>query len=215
MSGVATGPVGGDVLAVLGGARVVPVVSLQDPAQAVDLAQALLAGVVRVLELELRTPAALEALSRVADAVPDVVVGAGTVLSGEQARAARDAGARFLVSPGTTPRLLDELLGTGVPLLPGVATPSEAMALRERGLRALKLFPAGAVGGVPLLRALAPVLPDLAFCPTGGVDEATAPEHLALPNVACVGGSWLTPPAALAAGDWQRVHDLARRAAAL
>jgi len=204
-----------DTADLLAGARVVPVVVLDDPGIAVDLAQALLAGGVRVVELTLRTPSAVESIRRIAEAVPEVVVGAGTVLSGEQGERAVDAGARFLVSPGTTPRLLDDLQGLGVALLPGVATAGEAMALRERGLRLLKFFPAVPAGGIPYLRALASPLPDVRFCPTGGIDEAGASDFLAEPNVACVGGSWMTPRPALDGRDWDAVQRLARAASGL
>jgi 2-dehydro-3-deoxyphosphogluconate aldolase / (4S)-4-hydroxy-2-oxoglutarate aldolase len=174
----------GDVLDL---AEVIPVVVLDDPERAVPLARALVARGMPAIEITLRTPAALEGIEAVARAVPEAVVGAGTVLTIEQGEAAMDAGARFLVSPGATPALLD----AGLPLLPGAATPSEVMALLERGIAAAKFFPAAASGGVPALRALAGPFPQVRFCATGGIDATTAPGYLALPNVACVGGSWM------------------------
>jgi 2-dehydro-3-deoxyphosphogluconate aldolase/(4S)-4-hydroxy-2-oxoglutarate aldolase len=194
---------------------VVPVVVIDDVDTAVPLARALLAGGIAVIEVTLRSDAALGAVERIAEQVPDVTVGAGTVCGPQQAAAAVAAGARFLVSPGATDRLLDALAEQAVPFLAGVATPSEMLRLLERDITEAKLFPAGAVGGLALLRAVAGPLPQLRFCPTGGVTAATAADYLALPNVGCVGGSWLTPPAALAAGDWARVRKLAAAAAAL
>ncbi|WP_092532155.1 bifunctional 4-hydroxy-2-oxoglutarate aldolase/2-dehydro-3-deoxy-phosphogluconate aldolase [Amycolatopsis arida] len=194
---------------------VMPVVVLDDAARAVPMAEALLAGGVRVVELTLRTPVALAAVERVAAAVPDIVVGAGTVTTPEQARRAADAGARFLVTPGSTDAVLDAADATGLPYLPGAGTVSEAMRLAERGRTELKLFPAEAAGGIAFLRSVAGPLPGLRFCPTGGITAATAPGYLALPNVGCVGGSWLTPRDALAAGDFSRVTALAKEAAAL
>jgi len=196
-------------------APVVPVVVLDDAEHAVPVARALAAGGVPVVELTLRTPAALEAVARVASDVPEVLVGAGTVVEPAQAQAAAEAGARFLVSPGSTPRLLDAMAETGLPYLPGVATVSEALALLERGLTEMKLFPAEASGGVAFLRSLASPLPGARFCPTGGITAESAPGYLALPNVGCVGGSWLTPPDLLRAGDWDGVTRLARDAARL
>jgi 2-dehydro-3-deoxyphosphogluconate aldolase/(4S)-4-hydroxy-2-oxoglutarate aldolase len=188
---------------------VVPVVVLDDLAAAVPLAQALAAGGVPVVELTLRTPVALEAIRRITEEVPEVLVGAGTVVSPGQAKQAADAGAQFLVSPGATPRLLDEMADTGLPHLPGVATASEAIGVLERGLTEMKLFPAESCGGVGLLSALASPLPQARFCPTGGISPATARDYLALPNVGCVGGSWVTPAATVAAGDWEAVRRLA------
>lgn len=188
---------------------VVPVVVLDDLEAAVPVARALADGGVPVVELTLRTPVALDAIRRIADEVPEVVVGAGTIVDPGQAKLAADAGARFLVSPGSTPRLLDEMAATGLPFLPGVATVSEMLALLERGITEMKLFPAEAVGGRALLTAVASPVSAARFCPTGGITSASAPEYLALPNVGCVGGSWLTPGDAVAAGDWARVRDLA------
>lgn len=200
---------------VLGLAPVIPVVVVEDADDAVPLARALLAGGLGAIEITLRTPAALEAIQAVAHEVPDAVVGAGTVLTPDHAAAAAAAGARFLVSPGWTERLLDAMGGTGLPYLPGVATPSEVVALLERGVTDMKFFPAEAAGGVPFLRSLASPLPRARFCPTGGIDAARAPEYLALPNVGCVGGSWMLPKDLLAARDWAGVTALAKEATAL
>ncbi|MBM7810743.1 bifunctional 4-hydroxy-2-oxoglutarate aldolase/2-dehydro-3-deoxy-phosphogluconate aldolase [Saccharothrix algeriensis] len=194
---------------------VIPVVVLDDADQAVPLARALLRGGIRVIELTLRTPAALAAIERIAAEVPDIVLGAGTVTAPEHAERAAEAGAAFLVTPGTTERVLAAVEGTGLPFLPGAATASEAMRLAERGLTALKFFPAEAAGGADFLKSVAGPLPGLRFCPTGGISAETAPRYLALPNVGCVGGSWLTPKDALAAGDFDRIEALARAAAAL
>ncbi|XVV05628.1 bifunctional 4-hydroxy-2-oxoglutarate aldolase/2-dehydro-3-deoxy-phosphogluconate aldolase [Actinosynnema sp. CA-248983] len=194
---------------------VIPVVVLDDAAHAVPLAQALLRGGIRVIELTLRTPAALPAIERIAAEVPDIVLGAGTVTAPEHAEQALKAGASFLVTPGSTDRVLDAVEDTGLPFLPGAATVSEAMKLAERGLTALKFFPAEAAGGADYLKSIGGPLPGLRFCPTGGITPETAPKYLALPNVGCVGGSWLTPKDALAAGDWARVESLAKAAAAL
>lgn len=196
-------------------APVIPVVVLEDAADAVPLARALVDGGLPVVEITLRTPAALDGIRAVAREVPEAFVGAGTVVREEQAAAAVDAGARFLVSPGWTERLLGAARATGVPYLPGVSTASEVVALAERGVTELKFFPAEAAGGTAYLRALASPLPDVRFCPTGGIDQARAPEYLALPNVACVGGSWMVPRDALRSRDWPRVRALARTAAGL
>lgn len=194
---------------------VLPVVTIREAAHGPPLARALLAGGVATIEVTLRTPAALEAIRAIAAEVPQMELGAGTILNPADAQAAAAAGARFLVSPGLTPTLLAAARGFPVPLVPGVATASEAMTAREAGFRFLKLFPAEAVGGRALLQSLSGPLADLRFCPTGGVSLASAPEYLALPNVVCVGGSWLAPEAALAAGDWGRITALAAEAAAL
>lgn len=196
-------------------APVVPVVVLDDADSAVPLARALVAGGLPVIEVTLRTPAALDAIRRIAAEVPEAVVGAGTVRSPEDVEAAAEAGSRFLVSPGTTPGLLAAMLSSGVPFLPGVATATEAMTLAERGVRELKFFPAEPAGGVAYLKSLSGPLPDVRFCPTGGITPANAPAYLALPNVGCVGGSWLTPRSLVAAGDFARIEKLASEAAAL
>ncbi|MFJ7417741.1 bifunctional 4-hydroxy-2-oxoglutarate aldolase/2-dehydro-3-deoxy-phosphogluconate aldolase [Streptomyces uncialis] len=196
-------------------APVVPVVVVQDAADAVPLARALVAGGLPAIEVTLRTPAALDAIRAIAAEVPGAVVGAGTVISAAQVGQVVDAGARFLVSPGWTGRLLDAMRGSGVPFLPGVSTTSEVVALLEQGVTDMKFFPAEAAGGTPYLKSLAGPLPQARFCPTGGVTAASAPSYLALPNVACVGGSWMLPASAIAARDWERVRSLAAEAAAL
>lgn len=196
-------------------AAVVPVVVVDDPSDAVPLARALVSGGLPAIEVTLRTPAALEAIRAVADAVPDAVVGAGTVITPEQVAEAVAAGARFLVSPGWTDVLLDAMRGSGLPCLPGVSTASEVVALLERGVREMKFFPAEAAGGTAYLESLYGPLPQARFCPTGGIGPGTAPDYLSLPNVGCVGGSWMLPRDAVAAGDWGRVEALAREAAGL
>jgi 2-dehydro-3-deoxyphosphogluconate aldolase / (4S)-4-hydroxy-2-oxoglutarate aldolase len=200
-------------LAALG--PVIPVIVLQRVADAVPMAEALVAGGVRVLEITLRTPVALDCMAAIAKAVPQAVVGAGTIRSAADARAAKDAGCVFGVSPGYTADVGRTCREIGLPLLPGVATASEVMAAQADGLDFLKFFPATAAGGIPMLKALAGPFPDVAFCPTGGITPETAPQFLALPNVKVCGGSWLTPADALAAGDWARITRLAREAAAL
>ncbi|WP_077489052.1 bifunctional 4-hydroxy-2-oxoglutarate aldolase/2-dehydro-3-deoxy-phosphogluconate aldolase [Sinomonas mesophila] len=212
---MADAPVPADAADILGVSPVIPVVTLDDPNDAVPVARALVDGGVPIIELTLRTETALSSLERIAAEVPDIVLGAGTVLTPRQAKAAADAGAQFLVSPGATPALLDGAAEAGVPLLPGVATVSEALQALEHGITALKFFPAGPAGGPEYLAALAAPLAGVTFCPTGGISVATAPDYLALPNVACVGGSWLTPRDAVAAREWGRIAELARRAAAL
>ncbi|MFF9201694.1 bifunctional 4-hydroxy-2-oxoglutarate aldolase/2-dehydro-3-deoxy-phosphogluconate aldolase [Streptomyces sp. NPDC014986] len=196
-------------------APVVPVVVVEDAADAVPLARALVAGGLPAIEVTLRTPAALDAIRAVAGGVPDAVVGAGTVITPGQVGEAVDAGARFLVSPGWTDVLLDAMRASGVPFLPGVSTASEVVALLERGVREMKFFPARAAGGTAYLKSLAGPLPQARFCPTGGIGPDSAPDYLALPNVACVGGSWMLPADAVAARDWDRVERLARAAAGL
>lgn len=196
-------------------APVVPVVVLHDVADAVPLARALVAGGLPAIEVTLRTPAALESIRAMAAEVPGAVVGAGTVISPEHVRDTVDAGARFLVSPGWTDALLEAMKASGVPFLPGVSTTSEVVALLERGVREMKFFPAEAAGGTAYLKALSAPLPQARFCPTGGISLASAPSYLALPNVGCVGGSWMVPGDAVAAKDWDRVARLAAEAAAL
>ncbi len=194
---------------------VVPVLTIDKLDQAVPLARALAEGGLNVLEITLRTACALDAIREMVRAVPGAIIGAGTVLSPEQGAAAMANGARFIVSPGMTPRLIDAAATWPVPFLPGVATASEAMALADMGYRVLKFFPAEPAGGVPALKALGAPLADLAFCPTGGIDAAKAPGYLALPNVPAVGGSWVAPAKAVAGGDWAAVTALAREAARL
>ena len=194
---------------------VIPVITIRDLAQAIPLAQALVAGGLRVLEVTLRTSAGLAAIEAMRRAVPDAVVGVGTLLDAAQVKAADAAGAQFGVSPGLTPALADAADSVAWPLLPGVMTPSELIAARARGYTACKLFPAQQAGGIGMLKALHAVFPDVVFCPTGGISRQTAPDFLALPNVRCVGGSWLVPDEALAQGDWSAIEALARDAARL
>lgn len=196
-------------------APVIPVVSIERAEDAVPLAKALLAGGLPVIEITLRTPAALDAITAIASDVPKAVVGVGTVIRGEEFAQARAAGARFAVSPGLTPALLEAAADDdALPFLPGVMTPGEVIQAQAAGLSALKLFPAGPAGGVDLLRALAAPFPGVQFCPTGGVSLANLNHYLALPNVRCVGGSWVAPADAIAGADWQRIRDLASEAAA-
>lgn len=194
---------------------VVPVLTIERASDAVPLAQALVAGGLRVIEVTLRTTAALDAARAISAEVPDCVVGIGTVLSPADVKSAAAAGARFLVSPGATAALAAALEQAPVPVLPGCSTVSEAMALSDRGFRVLKLFPAEAAGGVAWLKSVAAPLPLLKFCPTGGIDARNAAAYLALPNVISVGGSWPAPPRMIASGDFSRIAVLAREAAAL
>ena len=204
-----------DTLALASHGPVIPVIVIHDVAHAVPLARALVDGGVRVLEVTLRTPAALASMEAIARAVPEALVGAGTLRSAADVRAAVDAGCVFGVSPGYTRELAAACRDAGLPLLPGVATASEVMAAGADGFSFLKFFPAEAAGGVPMLKALAGPFPDVAFCPTGGLTPESAPRYLALPNVKVCGGSWLTPADALAAGDWARITALARQSLAL
>ena len=204
-----------DSTSILQVSPVIPVVTIDDPRHAVPVARALAAGGVGIIELTLRTESALTSLKLIADEVPEILVGAGTVLTPAQADRAVEAGAQFLVSPGVTSALLDHLLGTGVPFLPGVATIGEVMGVLERGLTAMKFFPAGPAGGPDYLAAVGAPIPQVQFCPTGGVSLTSAPTYLALPNVSCVGGSWLTPKAAVENNDWDQITKLAREAAGL
>lgn len=194
---------------------VIPVIVLQQVEHAVPMARALVDGGVRVLEVTLRTQAALACMRAIAREVPEAVVGAGTLRSAADVQAAVDAGCRFGVSPGYTAEIGAACRRLGLPLLPGVATASEVMAAQADGLGFLKFFPATAAGGIPMLKALAGPFPDVAFCPTGGITPDNAAQYLALPNVKVCGGSWLTPADAVAAGDWARITRLAREATAL
>ena len=195
-------------------APVVPVLVIDDRARAAGLAKALVAGGLCALEVTLRTPAALDAIRAMAE-VEGGVVGAGTLLTAADVRAAKAAGARFGVSPGSTPRLLEACAEAGLPLLPGAATASEAMRLLELGYTVQKFFPAESAGGVMALKSLAAPLPQIGFCPTGGIGPANARDYLALPNVLCVGGSWVAAKDKVEAGDWAAIEALARDAAAL
>ncbi|MFI5792146.1 bifunctional 4-hydroxy-2-oxoglutarate aldolase/2-dehydro-3-deoxy-phosphogluconate aldolase [Streptomyces sp. NPDC051677] len=199
----------------LASAPVVPVVVVEDAADAVPLARALVAGGLAAIEVTLRTPAALDAIREISGAVPEAVVGAGTVITPEQVTACGAAGARFLVSPGWTDALLTAMRASGLPFLPGVSTTSEVVALLERGVREMKFFPAQAAGGTAYLRSLAGPLPQARFCPTGGIGPDNALDYLTLPNVGCVGGSWMVPADAVAARDWARIEGLARTASYL
>jgi len=194
---------------------VIPVVVVDTPEQGVSVSKALVAGGIKVIEMTLRTEAGLEAIRAIAAEVPEIVVGAGTVTTPERAKQSLEAGAKFLVSPGATPSLLAAMADTGLPFLPGTATVSEVLTVLEAGITEMKFFPAEPSGGAPYLASLPTVTPDARFCPTGGLTPANAPSYLKLPNVGCVGGSWLTPSAALAAGDWDRITALAAEAAAL
>lgn len=204
-----------EIAAIAARAPVIPVLTIERVADAVPLARALVKGGLPVLEITLRTEAALEALRLIAREVQGAVVGAGTVLNTGQLTQATQAGAQFVVSPGCTPALAQAVNASGMPFLPGVQTVSEAMALMEQGFRLLKFFPADTSGGLGWLKAVAGPLAGLRFCPTGGVNAETAPAYLALGNVACVGGSWVAPKDAAAAGDWARIERLAAAASAL
>jgi 2-dehydro-3-deoxyphosphogluconate aldolase/(4S)-4-hydroxy-2-oxoglutarate aldolase len=197
------------------GTTVIPVLTIEREAYAVPLARALCEGGLKIIEVTFRTEAAAASIAAIRSELPQVTVGAGTLLRAKDVSEAVRAGAQFLVSPGTTPELAGAALATELPYLPGVATPSEIMAARSLGICVMKLFPAEALGGIALLRALAPVFPGIAFCPTGGIDERSAEHYLALPNVPMVGGSWMAPRDAIAAGDWTRIRRLAERAAAI
>ena len=194
---------------------VIPVIVIDDIDRAVPLARALVDGGVRVLEVTLRTPVALDAIRAIARDVPDAIVGVGTISRIEHFEQAIQAGARFGVSPGLTRELIEAAHASRLPLLPGVMTPSDVIRARNAGFFALKLFPAQQAGGIGMLKALSGPFPDVTFCPTGGVTPTSAPDFLALPNVGCVGGSWLTPPAMVKACDWQGITKLALDASKL
>lgn len=200
---------------IIGHVPVVPVVVVDGPAAAVPLARALVEGGLPVIEVTLRTEAAVAAAHAMIDQVPGAIVGLGTVTARDHIAAARDIGARFVVSPGLSADLAEQARRANLPYLPGIMTPSELMAAQALGLTVLKFFPAEPAGGVAALKALAGPFPDVRFCPTGGIDAAKAPAYLALPNVIAVGGSWLAPKAAIESGDWKAVADLARAARVL
>ncbi len=200
---------------ILGGARVVPVVVIDDVETAVPLAESLVSAGVSVIEITLRSDAALGAIEAIAKAVPAMVTGAGSVRTPGQMQAVVDAGARFTVCPGATDRLVDAAERSGVPFFPGGATPSEMLRLYEQGFTTQKFFPAEVAGGIPMLKAVAGPLPEVSFMPTGGISAERASDYLALPNVACVGGSWITPKKLLAAGDFESIGKLAAEAASL
>lgn len=205
----------GDMSAIAALAPVIPVLTIERVADAVPLARALVRGGLPVLEITLRTGVALEALRAIAGEVPDALVGAGTVLNARQLEQARQAGARFAVSPGCTPGLATAAASSGLPFLPGVQTVTEAMELAERGFSLLKFFPADSAGGLGWLKAVAAPLAGLRFCPTGGIGPDNVPAYLSLAAVACVGGSWVAPKEAVAAEDWTRIERLAAAAATL
>ena len=196
-------------------APVIPVLTIDRIEDAVPLAQALVKGGLRVLEVTLRTPTALQSIAAIAKSVPEAVIGAGTIRTPDHARQACDHGAQFLVSPGTTSALITCFGALNLPVLPGCSTISEAMELAEAGFHCLKFFPAEAAGGIPYLKSLSGPLPDLRFCPTGGIDLQKAPHWLALPNVLCVGGSWVTPADALRDKNWEHITQLAADASKL
>ncbi|WP_061931953.1 2-dehydro-3-deoxy-phosphogluconate aldolase [Aureimonas sp. AU22] len=203
------------LLEILTGQPVMPVVAVESAAEGVGLARALAAGGLPGIEVTLRTPAALDAIKAISAEVPEALCGAGTILTPRQLDAAVEAGARFIVSPGTTHEVLDAAKTSDVPLLPGAATPSELMAMIEEGYEILKFFPAEQLGGIPYLKALAPVFQGIRFCPTGGVSPKNVSDYLALPNVVCVGGSWVAPKDLVSAGRFDEITALAREAAAL
>lgn len=196
-------------------APVVPVVVIDDAIHAISLAEALLAGGIGIIEVTMRTEAALPAIAAMVRVVPRMVVGAGTILTPSQYEQACAAGAQFIVAPGGTAPLLAAASQSKIPLLPGAATPSEVMTLRDAGFLLQKFFPAEPAGGIPMLKALAAPIPDVRFCPTGGISLSNASDYLALGNIACVGGSWLTPSALVRAQNWTRISELAAQAAQL
>jgi 2-dehydro-3-deoxyphosphogluconate aldolase / (4S)-4-hydroxy-2-oxoglutarate aldolase len=196
---------------ILGGSRIVAVLVVEDVAVAVPLARALVEGGIGLIEVTLRSAVALDAIAAIVRGVPEAVVGAGTLTTPGQFAEAEKRGCRFLVSPGATPALCEAAAQSAVPWLPGAATVSEMLALRERGYLIQKFFPAEASGGVARLKSLASPLPDLRFCPTGGIGEHNVQDYLAVPNVVCVGGSWMAPPALVRAGDWAAITALAAR----
>jgi 2-dehydro-3-deoxyphosphogluconate aldolase/(4S)-4-hydroxy-2-oxoglutarate aldolase len=203
------------ILDIMTTSPVMPVIVIKQPEQAVPLARALVEGGLRVLEVTLRTAHGLDAIRKMAREIPDAIVGAGTVTEPDQIDAVIDAGGEFMVSPGSTPRLIEAALQKPIKLLPGISTPSEAMMLLEYGIQHMKFFPAEAAGGRPMLKSIHGPLPQITFCPTGGITPETANDYLALPNVACVGGSWMLPQNLVDAGDWAGITALAKQASTL
>ena len=203
------------LIEMLDGQPVIPVLRIDRLADAVPLAQALVRGGLKAIEITLRTDDALDAIALTATEVPDAIVGAGTILSPRDYGAATRAGARFIVSPGTTQELLDTAHASDIPFLPGAITPSEMMSLREEGYRMMKFYPAEQAGGAPFLKSLASPLASICFCPTGGISPANAKDYLTLPNVVCIGGSWVAPDDLIEAGKWDEIEALAREASAL
>lgn len=200
---------------ILSAGKVVPVIAIDDLSTAVDLAHALVEGGIPTLEITLRTPAGIEAIRQIKKEVPNAIVGAGTVINGDQLKAVEDAGAVFAISPGFNINFAKAAEKSGIAVIPGIATPGELMLALEHGIDTMKLFPAEVVGGKAMLKALYGPFADVRFCPTGGISLATAPEYLALPNVLCVGGSWLTPKEAVQNKDWATITQLAKEASAL
>jgi len=196
-------------------AGILPVVTVRTLDEARRVSEALLAGGLPAIELTLRTPVAMEALAMLKRELPDIVIGAGTVLTVEQMQRSIDAGADFLVTPGTTAEMADALADAAVPVVPGAATPTELLSLMARGFRVCKLFPASAVGGLAMLKGLAGPLSELKLCPTGGIGEDTAADYLSQPNVVCIGGSWMVPKNWLEAGEWDKVRESSAKAAAI
>ncbi len=194
---------------------IVPVMVINNVEHAVPLAKALVKGGLKVLEITLRTPAALESIRRIKAEVPDAIVGAGTIINIETLNQAIEAGAEFIVSPGTTDQLIDAAIATGVPLLPGIANPSDAMRLLEKGITAMKFFPAEAAGGIPMLKSIGAPIPQITFCPTGGVSQKNVKEYFSLPNVACVGGSWMCAANLVDAENWDEITRLSAEAVQL
>lgn len=203
------------LISLLDGQPVIPVIKIERAADAVPLARALAAGGLRAIEITLRTKDALEAIRRAAAEVPEAIVGAGTILSPKQFEEAAEAGSQFIVSPGLTSNLIDAAAESPVPLLPGAITPGEIMTARDAGIDFLKFFPAEQAGGVEFIKALASPIADVRFCPTGGVTAKNAPDYLSLPNIVCVGGSWVAPDAMIKEGRWAEIEALAREASKL
>lgn len=203
------------IIDIMTASPVIPVIVIRSPEHAVPLAHALCDGGLRVLEVTLRSGCALQAIRAIRRELPQALVGAGTVTRPEQIDAVIDAGAEFMVSPGSTARLIEYASAKPIELLPGVATPSEAMRLLECGIEHMKFFPAEAAGGIPMLKAIAGPLPQITFCPTGGINAVSARDYLELPNVACVGGSWMLPQKLVDEGDWEKIRALAAEAAVL
>tara|TARA_B100000795_G_scaffold87499_1_gene63684 strand:- start:464 stop:1096 length:633 start_codon:yes stop_codon:yes gene_type:complete len=201
-----------DIMAI---SPIVPVMVINNVEHAVPLAHALVKGGLKVLEITLRTPAALESIRRIKAEVPDAIVGAGTIINIETLNKAIDAGAEFIVSPGTTDNMIDAALATGVPLLPGIANPSQAMRLLEKGITEMKFFPAEAAGGIPMLKSIGAPIPQISFCPTGGVSQKNVKEYYNLSNVACVGGSWMCAASLVDSEDWGEITRLSIEAIAL
>jgi 2-dehydro-3-deoxyphosphogluconate aldolase/(4S)-4-hydroxy-2-oxoglutarate aldolase len=217
MRSTATNPAGLQdvpVLEIFSKAPIIPVITIERMEDAVPLAQALVEGGLKVLEITLRTPVAIQAAAEIINRVPEAVVGLGTVTCGDDLDEAKKIGARFALSPGATPQLLDAAAACGLPFVPGVATASEVMAAGERGFKVQKFFPAASSGGIGALRALGGPFPEIRFCPTGGIAEANASDWLALPNVVAVGGSWLTPAEDVSRAAWDAIAERTRRALA-